>query len=281
MANEPLDSQSIGFHLTKAKHPHQITLALFSYVLKKPKTWLLAHPETHLTTQQSEQFAGLAERVEQGEPLPYLIGKQEFYGIDFKVDPSVLIPRPETELLVEEALAWLRAHPAARSGIDVGTGSGCIAIALMVNCPDLRMVATDISSPALQLASQNALAYHLEERISFVCCDLLPDGAEPVDLICANLPYIPTAKLEEVNSLPWEPSLALDGGTGGLDLIQKLLIRAKPLIKTPGLILLETEASLGKQTLELAGASFPQAKISLIKDLNDRDRLIRIELLDE
>ena len=202
MANEPLDSQSIGFHLTKAKHPHQITLALFSYVLKKPKTWLLAHPETHLTTQQSEQFAGLAERLEQGEPLPYLIGKQEFYGIDFKVDPSVLIPRPETELLVEEALAWLRAHPAARSGIDVGTGSGCIAIALMVNCPDLRMVATDISSPALQLASQNALAYHLEERISFVCCDLLPDGAEPLTSSARTFPIFPQPNLKKSTVSP-------------------------------------------------------------------------------
>ncbi len=281
MANEPLDSQSIGIHLTHAKHPHQITLTLLSHVFQKPKTWLLAHPETHLTTQQSEQFAELAERLEQGEPLPYLVGKQEFFGLDFRVDPSVLIPRPETELLVETALSWLRVHPSSRFGIDVGTGSGCIAIALTVNCPDLEMIATDISKQALQIASQNALAYHLDERIAFVNCDLLPKMNQQVDLLCANLPYIPTDKLKEVNSLPWEPTLALNGGTEGLDLIRKLLIKAKPLIKKPGLILVETESSLGEQTLDLANINFPQAKVSLIKDLSAKDRLIRIELFDE
>jgi len=278
MANDLKADRNIGDQLREIEQPHQIALALMAYVVKQPKTWLLAHPETHLSKAQAEQLQSMLLRLEAGEPLPYLFGKQEFFGLEFEVNPSVLIPRPETEMMVEAALDWLQIHSSSRKGIDVGTGSGCIAISLVNNCPDLHMLATDLSSDALQVAERNAQNHKTADRINFALCDLLPENLQPVDLVCANLPYIPTAKLIEVNSLPWEPSLALDGGTGGLDLISKLLHSLPPFLNHPALILLETETTLGTQTLQLAKNNFPDADVSLHKDLFDRDRMVKIEL---
>ncbi|MCK9246613.1 MAG: peptide chain release factor N(5)-glutamine methyltransferase [Anaerolineaceae bacterium] len=278
MADETPTRLEIGSALSKTKHSHQVALALMAYVLQKPKTWLLAHPETPLSKAQSEELQELLARLDVGVPLPYLTGRQEFFGLEFEVNPSVLIPRPETEVLVEAALGWLQAHPQARKGIDVGTGSGCIAVSLASHCPDLIMVATDISPQALEVATRNADRHHVAARVSFCSCDMLPGKVEPVGLLCANLPYIPTAKLSEVESLPWEPELALDGGKSGLELIDSLLARAPDYLTSPGLVLLETEATLGSQTLKMAKKYFPEAEVSLQQDLSNRDRLIRIEV---
>jgi release factor glutamine methyltransferase len=269
---------SIHAQLREIKQPHQIALVLLAHVVQRPKTWLLAHPEAHLSKTQADQLEGLLQRLEVGEPLPYLVGTQEFFGLEFEVNPSVLIPRPETEIMVETALAWLQEHPSSRNGIDVGTGSGCIAISLVSNCPDLNMLATDLSETALNVATKNAQKHNVADRISFSLSDLIPEDPQPVDLVCANPPYIPTEKLVEVNSLPWEPSLALDGGKSGLDLISKLLEKLPAFLNNPALILLETEATLGAQTLQLAKHNFPNAEVSLHKDLFERDRMVRIEL---
>lgn len=269
---------SIHAQLREIKQPHQIALVLLAHVVQRPKTWLLAHPEAHLSKTQADQLEGLLQRLEVGEPLPYLVGTQEFFGLEFEVNPSVLIPRPETEIMVETALAWLQEHPSSRNGIDVGTGSGCIAISLVSNCPDLNMLATDLSETALNVATKNAQKHNVADRISFSLSDLIPEDPQPVDLVCANPPYIPTEKLVEVNSLPWEPSLALDGGESGLDLISKLLEKLPAFLNNPALILLETEATLGAQTLQLAKRNFPNAEVSLHKDLFERDRMVRIEV---
>lgn len=257
--------------------PHQIALVLLAQVLGKPKSWILAHPESQLLTDQKAELDSLVARLKSGEPLPYLTGRQEFFGLEFKVTPATLIPRPETELLVEEALNWLKANGGARTGIDVGTGSGCIAISLLANCPDLRMTATDVSKDALQIARGNARHYKVEDRITFFECDLLPPDFQKVDLLCANLPYIPTEKLAEVNSLPWEPSLALDGGADGLTLFRQLFDKIKQFELDPTLILLEIEETLGQETLTLCQNAFPNGTIELLQDLSGRDRLIRIE----
>jgi|MTBAKSStandDraft_2_1061841.scaffolds.fasta_scaffold00512_39 release factor glutamine methyltransferase len=278
MANDLQSDRTIRAQLREIEQPHQIALVLLAHVLQRPKTWLLAHPETYLTKAQADQLEGLLLRLEAGEPLPYLVGQQEFFGLEFEVNPSVLIPRPETEMLVEAALEWLHAHPHARKGVDVGTGSGCIAASLVSNCPDLQMLATDVSPAALQVAKRNAQRHNTTDRVSFALCDLLPEISQPFDLVCANLPYIPTAKLDEVNSLTWEPSLALDGGENGLELIIRLLGKLPSFLNHPALVLLETEARLGAQTLELAERNFPDADVSLQKDLFERDRMVRIEL---
>lgn len=269
---------SIGNRLKGINQPHHIALALMSHVFQKPKTWLLAHPEEKMTGSQLDLFNNLLARLEAGEPLPYLTGKQEFYGLDFEVSPAVLIPRPETELLVDKALDWLKKHPLARRVVDLGSGSACIAVSLLKNCPDLQMSAIDISTEALKVAQRNAQKHEVSDRITFLNASLLSGFEGEIDLLCANLPYIPSDKVELVNSLPWEPRLALDGGESGLDLIAELLNQAPAKMAHPSLILLETEDSLGPETISLAKQAFPNAEIELYKDIFDRDRLVRIEL---
>ena len=269
---------TIGDRLKETNQPHYIALALMAHVFQKPKTWLLAHPEEKMTGSQLALFNSVLVRLEEGEPLPYLTGKQEFYGLEFEVSPAVLIPRPETELLVESALDWLKNHPMARRAVDIGSGSGCIAVSLLKNCPDLQMSAIDISAEALKVAQRNAQKHQVAYRINFLNASLLSNFDGKIDLLCANLPYIPTDKLQQVNSLPWEPRLALDGGQNGLDLIAELLNQAPSKMARPSLILLETEDNLGPETIHLAKQAFPKAEIKLVKDIFDRDRLVRIEL---
>lgn len=277
MTKSPQADPSLGGQLRSIDLPHQITLVLLAHVLEQNKSWILAHPEFQLSTDQKTELDCLVARLQAGEPLPYLTGKQEFFGLEFKVTPATLIPRPETELLVEESLNWLKANGGARTGIDVGTGSGCIAISLLANCPDLRMTATDVSKDALQIARENARQHKVEDRIVFIECDLIPPDSQKVDLLCANLPYIPTEKLAEVNSLPWEPSLALDGGADGLRLFRQLFDKIKQFELEPALILFEIEETLGQESVTLCQNAFPKGKIELLQDLSGRDRLIRIE----
>jgi len=261
------------------EQPYQVALILLAHVLQKPKTWVLAHPETHLNPDQKAHLERLVRRLQAGEPLPYLTGKQAFFGLDFAVSPAVLIPRPETELLVEQALRWLDAHPEAKTVLDVGTGSGCIAITLATRKPWLRITASDLSPEALEIARQNAETLQVKDQIIFEQSDLLPPGDQSFELVCANLPYIPSAKLEQVNTLGFEPTLALDGGEDGLSLIRRLLEQLPPRLNRPGLVLLETEATLGAQTLALAKKAFPQADLRLLQDLAGLDRLVRVETL--
>ena len=130
---------------------------LIAHILNKPRTWVMAHPELTLTADQQTQLDADLARLENGEPFPYIIGHWEFFALDFDVTPAVLIPRPETELLVEKAIVWLQESKVRRTIADVGTGSGAIAVSLAVNIPDAEFLATDISPQALQVAKQNAL----------------------------------------------------------------------------------------------------------------------------
>ena len=253
-------------------------LVLLSHVLQTPKTWVLAHPEARLNPGQHQRFLNLVQRFAEGEPLPYLTGRQEFFGLEIMVSPAVLIPRPETELLVEEALAWLRAQPDPLSALDLGTGSGCIAAALASRLPSLRVTALDISADALSLAAENARALRVSERVTFMQADLIPAALPRFNLICANLPYIPTHKLSAVNSLPYEPAQALDGGTDGLRLLRRFFNQAPRHLSPGGLLLAETEADLGAETRSRALEAFPSAQVDMRKDLNQRDRLVRVQL---
>lgn len=261
----------------QVEFPQQTLLVLLAYITGKPQTWILTHPEAELSATQQAKLAALIARLKQGEPLPYLTSKQEFFGLSFEVSPAVLIPRPETELLVETALYWLRRHPTATNALDVGTGSGCIAVSLAINVPALQIVATDISAEALLIAQRNAHFHHVDDRITFQEADLISPDLGQFDLICANLPYIPTSKLAEVNSLPYEPALALDGGQDGLALIKRCLDLTPAHIRTPGLLLFEIEATTGSAALALANKVFPQAKITLLPDLAGKERLLTIE----
>lgn len=268
---------------------------LVAHILKQTRTWVLAHPQASVSPKQANPLETALRRLEEGKPLPYVLGHWEFFGLDFLVTPDVLIPRPETELLVEQAILWLK----ARRGIakrqpllaaDVGTGSGCIGIALAKNIPNLKVIATDISLPALRVAQANARNLGVGERLSFVQADLLSPFARPVskidskiseipafDLVCANLPYIPEAVLKGLKILRSEPKLALSGGIDGLRLIRKLLDQTAERLALSGAAFLEIEASQGRTACELARAAFPDSEVKVLKDLAGQDRVIQIQ----
>ena len=262
---------------------------LIAHVTNKPRSWVMAHHELTLTAKQQKHLDDSLMRLKSGEPFPYILGHWEFFGLQFDVTPDTLIPRPETELLVEKAIAWLQGHPAKRSVADVGTGSGAIAISVAVNVPDAKILATDISYKALQVAKCNAKKFCVSERIKFAECDLLPHpfaplplgeglGVREINLFCANLPYIPTSTLHGLPIYNQEPTLALDGGEDGLDPIRKLLNISPHWLAPDGMILFEIESTHGPKAMSLAGAAFPEAHISLHQDLAGKDRLLKIEL---
>jgi release factor glutamine methyltransferase len=249
---------------------------LIGNILGKSRTWVLAHPELTLTTNQKKQLTDSLERLEYGESFPYVLGHWEFFGLDLEVTPDVLIPRPETELLVEKDVAWLDKYPDRRNIGDVGTGSGAIAISIAANIPDVYIFATDISSKALQVAKRNAEKHNVAKNIRFLECDLLPENIS-VDLICANLPYIPTGILHTLNVFGREPTLAHDGGEDGFKLINRLLQIAPRHLASKPLMLIEIEETLGNEAITLANRYFPKAAIKLHKDLAGRDRLLEIQ----
>jgi len=266
---------------------------LLAHISGKGRSWVLAHPEMELTPAQEKQLSEAILQMQKKVPLPYIIGSWEFFGLKMIVSPDVLIPRPETELLVEKALDWLQNNPSCRRVIDIGTGSGCIAIAMAVHIQDLEVIATDISVKAVKIARQNAVQLNVSDRIDFVSCDLFPSNKLEVwsrfskklnssparaNLIVANLPYIPTPDLKKLAVYGREPDLALDGGLDGLDVIRKFLDQARSFLENGGLILMEIEASQGLSALSLAYDKFSEAVIHLYQDLLGRDRVLEISL---
>jgi release factor glutamine methyltransferase len=254
---------------------------LVAHVLDQPRTWLLAHDDSSFDLTAVSTLESLVQRLEGGEPLPYVIGHWEFFGLDFDLTPDVLIPRPETELLVERAISWLQSSDKRRSIADIGTGCGCIAVSIAANIPSAHILATDISSAALEVARHNANKHYIENQIEFIECDLLPrslSSENRFDLICANLPYIPTEKLHSLPIYGHEPTLALDGGDDGLDMFRRLLVIAPKRLAPGGRMLIEIEATRGPAALSLAYDAFEESEIHLYQDLAQQDRLLEIQL---
>lgn len=264
---------------------------LLAQVTGQSRAWLLSHAEVSLTPEQVAALETAQKRFDEGVPLPYILGHWEFFGLDFIVTPEVLIPRPETELLIETALHWVRANPKpAYRFLDVGTGSGIIPITLAVHVPRAESLATDISPAALAVARRNAEKHGVAERITFIEADLLPnderlttnresvvDGSPlVVDLVTANLPYIPTETLKELEVFGKEPTLALDGGADGLDLIRRLLAGLTAKMAPGSCLLLEIENRQGLAVSALARETFPAAEVQVKKDLAGHDRLVVI-----
>jgi release factor glutamine methyltransferase len=251
---------------------------LLAHTLNKNRTWLYTHPETILAKKQLATFGALLQRREQREPVAYLTGHREFYGLDFWVTPDVLIPRPETELLVESAIR-LAAGTASLTIADIGTGSGCIAIALAKSIPAAKLLAVDVSAKALRVAQQNAQQNNVSARILFLQSSLLTPLAQPVDMIVSNPPYVSKPQLDTL--MPeikyYEPALALDGGEDGLNIIEELLSQAREKLSPGGSLLVEIGAFQGAAITRLAQETFPGLRVELRQDLAGLDRLLVIQ----
>lgn len=271
---------------------------LLAHVLRCSRADLYAYPERRLSDVERQEFEQLVERRFHHEPVAYLVGEKAFYGLQLAVDRRVLIPRPETELLVDLALELVeqaaRRHgyssgkdghrerdvPALFQVADVGTGSGAIALAIAAHTPYARIYALDISEGALELAQENARRHGLDRRVKFLHGDLLTPLSEPVDLIIANLPYVATAEWERLapDITEFEPSQALLGGPDGLDVIRRLLAQAPAYLRPNGTVLLEIGSEQGAAVTELAAGNFPTAFIEVVPDYGHRDRIVRIQL---
>jgi release factor glutamine methyltransferase len=264
--------------------PELDATVLLAYVLGTDRAWIYAHSDAPLTAEQAARYQELIARRAQGEPIAYLTGQREFMGLPFTVSPAVLIPRPETELLVEEALiqARMRLEQGTEPVVaDIGTGSGAIAIALAVHEPRLPLIyATDISAEALSVAACNAYDLGVTDRVRFLQGHLLAPLPEPVDLLLANLPYISVneAQVLAPDVRNYEPSVALFGPDDGLGLIRQLLKEAPPYLRAGAVILLEFGYNQRTALEAFARQCFPYATIRVIADYAGWDRLIEITL---
>ena len=249
---------------------------LVRHVLSLDRAGLLARPETPLAPAQAAALEALLARRLQREPLAYVLGRREFHGLDFRVTADVMVPRPETETLVDEALAWARARPAPVTIADVGTGSGCIAVTLAVRLPDARLLAADVSPAALAVAGENARRHGVAGRVRLHSGHLLQPLPAPVDLIVANLPYIPSGRIDGLQRevRDYEPRSALDGGPDGTDLLRPLLRQAGAYLRPGGAVMLEIDEVQGATMTEEARSAFPAASVRVLPDLSGRDRVL-------
>jgi release factor glutamine methyltransferase len=247
-------------------------------LLGRPRAWVLAHPEFDLGPVEQRAFADKLARLADGEPLAYVLGWWEFYGRRFRVTSAVLIPRPETELLVERALDIIRIERRRLRVVEVGTGSGCVAVSLAAEVPGLHVTALDVSGEALAVCSQNARLHTVDSRVHLICGDMLAPLAGPLDLVVGNLPYIASGELASLAVSRREPKLALDGGPDGLGPIRRLLGQARELVADGGTILLEIGAEQGSGALELGRAAFASGEVRVGSDLAGRDRLLEIRV---
>ncbi|MGB1250200.1 MAG: peptide chain release factor N(5)-glutamine methyltransferase [Candidatus Promineifilaceae bacterium] len=251
--------------------------ALLAHTLQADISYLLAHDDELISNQLLDVYFEFVARAEQYEPLPYIFGSAAFRYLDLYVTPAVLIPRPETEQLVDEVRKWSRGR-SNLALVDVGTGSGCIAISLATEMKNARVSAVDISADALAIAQQNADENKAD--ITFYQGSLLEPVDGLFDAIVANLPYITD---DEMLDLPpsvnqYEPYIALHGGKDGLSLIHMLLEEAKAHLRPYGAIFLEIGYRQGPLATQLAQNIFPKATVSCLEDYAGHDRFIIIKM---
>ncbi len=268
---------------------------LLAHVLNKPREWILVHTETKITKKQEKRYKQLLVRRANGEPIAYLTGHKEFFGLDFVVNKNVLIPRPDTEILVESVLKQFQNSKFKIQNsllIDVGTGSGCIPIAILKNLQtctpaNLHTIAIDISKPALATARRNANKHKV--KIKFLHSNLVEPILKAYSLklkahnliITANLPYLTKKQFDNSPTIQFEPQLALIAKNNGLALYKKLLKQIKKLVtgyQLPVTCFFEIDPSQSKSITSIIKSILPDAKTQIIKDLAGIDRVVKIEV---
>ncbi len=299
-----LAEATLALKQAKIKNPHLEAEILLSNTLKKPREFILAHLETQLSKSQINNFKFKITQRSKGEPIAYITGHKEFYSLDFHVNKNVIIPRPETELMVEEALKIIKEKTII---IDVGTGCGCIIIALakILNqkskipgrAPqsgagkNQKFLATDISNPALTIARKNAKSHKVDKNITFLSGYLLEPiiyrlkilNLKPKIVIMANLPYLTSTQIKYSPTIQYEPKIALSAGTNGLKYYRQLFKQVKYIIQifnnaSSITIFCEIDPSQTIKIKQLAKNILPQCKYKIKKDLKGHNRLFIIEI---
>ncbi len=255
---------------------------ILAYILGKDRQFLYMHPGYAVEPRDRGRFFKLLEERISGMPVQYITGCQEFMGLDFHVDKSVLIPRPDTEVLVEAVIGWLkdRREGYVPVAADIGTGSGAIAVSLAYYCPGIRVVAADISREALEVARMNAVRNGVKARIEFVEGDLLSPLEKlhmhrGIDVIVSNPPYIPSGEMAYLQKeVRREPPAALDGGRDGLDFYRRLVSGASLFLREGGLLALEIGYNQAEDVCSMLRDEKCFAGIKVLKDLGRMDRVV-------
>ncbi|PKO07390.1 MAG: peptide chain release factor N(5)-glutamine methyltransferase [Chloroflexi bacterium HGW-Chloroflexi-3] len=251
--------------------------AILCKVLNKDLAWCLANSNFVLDQPTVIELNRKFQSLLTGIPLPYVLGTIEFFGNQFFVDENVLIPRPETELLVETAIEWINRHDKTKKVVDVGCGSGVIIISLLNHFSQIKGFGIDISRRALNISKRNKKNHGIE-HLELVQMDCLSGIGSKVDVIVANLPYIPEDYLRDLKVSKYEPDLALNGGQDGLMIINTLIDQIPSHLNSPGLALLEIQFDQSARVIQKAKNCIPNAAISIIKDYSSHDRIIKIEV---
>ena len=251
---------------------------LLARALGTDRAGLYARLAEELLPARRRAFEQLLTRHANGEPIAYILGEREFYGLSFVVRPGVLVPRPETELLVEQVVDYgrtSRANPLRV--IDVGTGCGAVAVALARALPRLRALALDLSPEAVAVARENVARHGVADRVEVAERDLLEGVEGEWDVVAGNLPYIPSQVVDRLDPgvRDWEPRLALDGGDSGLALHARLLDQLPGRLRPGGLLVLEINDDRGDAAVELFWRKLPGAETELLRDVFGRDRVVR------
>ena len=250
---------------------------LLRHSLKIDRVQLYLDLARELSPKQEQTFRRLVARRRRGEPTAYITGHREFYGLDFHVAPGVLIPRPESELLVEKALAIAHRQPVTTIA-EIGTGCGAIAISLARHLPEARIYATDISLPALKIARRNCRKHGVTDSLRLLAGDMLDPLPEPVDLIIANLPYVKASELPRTGPVSFEPAVALNGGPAGLEKIRRLCRQVSGKINPRGCLLLEVGQGQAAAVTACLRGLFPPAAIAITPDLSGIERVVSLYL---
>ena len=253
---------------------------LLRHVLKIDRATMFRDLDEDVSIEDSGNIASLVKRRTQREPLAYITGAKEFYGLPFVVSEDVLIPRQETELLVDTAIGQAKSLDKSEiSIVDVGTGSGAIAVSLALNIPTSSVIAVDISESALTIADDNRRAHGLYSRVKLRRGSLLEPIVEKIDILVSNPPYIRSDKLTSLQEeVLQEPMVALDGGYDGLELIKKLLFQAVDKMSNPGVILFEIDSDQAAEAVKLSQQYFPSAITTVLKDLSNNERAVLLEI---
>ncbi|MBI4707052.1 MAG: peptide chain release factor N(5)-glutamine methyltransferase [Candidatus Omnitrophica bacterium] len=255
------------------------TELLFTRVLNCQRQSLYLDKGLELNKKQAGFIAACLKRRISGEPIQYILGNTEFMGFDFNVSPGCLIPRPETEILIETAINCVKClSPVKPRILEIGTGSGCIAVSLAKLLKNVLITATDISQKALDIAKSNALLNKVSDRIVFLNSDLfssLPTCDKPYALCISNPPYIPSAEIQDLQpELQYEPRIALDGGIDGLDFYRRIIMQSADYLKPGGFLIMEMGFGQCKKVKEIFKISENFEIIKIVKDYSNIDRVV-------